>query len=273
MASPGQRGGVALGVPQTRVLCPNKFQARSAAAASEAAHSRHGQHWRPTPRLPDKSEASQLESISFESPVMLAPLCRQFEYHPSLPLLAIGTVTGSVVLADWEENRYLGSCVLPPPPNAAPEAINVLALSWLRRDPTRVVAAAAHGGAAMYRVDLNRCSAQRDDERAEHMEQEEADSTRPYGSSSAQPATSSSSSAADPNALSLVHRYNAPLAPKLTSMHCNADDTLLAGSGYTYNVHISDLETGYKLRVLKNIHEGHINIARFANHMPYLLLT
>jgi hypothetical protein len=56
-------------------------------------------------------------------------------------------------------------------------------------------------------------------------------------------------------------------------MHCNADDTLLAGSGYTHSVHVSDLETGHKLRVLKNIHEGHINIARFANHMPYLLLT
>lgn len=209
------------------------------------------------------------------------PLFSQFEYHPSLPLMAIGTVDGLVYLADWDRNQQLGHATLPvlaaPPgqPQGGDEGINVLALAWLRRDPSRFVAAAAHGGAALYSVDLSRQTAHLAEEACEALE---ADGSRPWGSSSrgaptAAASSSSSAPASDPNALSLVHRYNAPLAPKLTSMHCNADDTLLSGSGYTHSVFISDLATGFKLRTLKNIHEGHVNIARFANQLPYLLLT
>ena len=195
--------------------------------------------------------------------------------------MAIGTVDGQVYLADWDRNQQMGHATMPAmAPHGqqlgADEGINVLAVAWLRRDPTRFVAAAAHGGAALFSVDLSSTTAHLAEEAREALE---ADGSRPWGTSSrsapaaAAAASSSSAPAADPNALSLVHRFNAPLAPKLTSMHCNADDTLLSGSGYTHSVFISDMATGFKLRTLKNIHEGHVNIARFANQLPYLLLT
>lgn len=227
MSNPAQRGGVAIGVPQTRVLCPGQFQAR------------------------------------------------QFEYHASLPLMSVGTVDGSVVVVDWERNSAIGRMDLPSLPrlpHAPQDAAAVLALAWVRGTTDRMLAAASDGSAAMFKVDL--AAAPDEDERMEaeqaQLESAVQSAVNPMAASAR---SSGNSNSCDPNALSLVHSYGAPLAPKLTSMHCNASGTMLAGSGYTHSVHISDLHTGTKLRVLSNIHDGHINIARFANHSPNLLLT
>lgn len=100
------------------------------------------------------------------------------------------------------------------------------------------------GGAAMYKVDQSMIREQYD-----------------------------SNSLTAPSAISLHHAYAKPLVERLTSIHCNADDTLLSASGYTQSVNVHDLQTGQQLRRLKNIHSQHINLARFANMMPYLLLT
>ena len=228
MSNPAQRGGVAIGVPQTRVLCPGEFQAR------------------------------------------------QFEYHASLPLMAVGTVDGSVVVVDWERNSAIGRMelpALPRLPHAPQDVAAVLALAWVRGTNDRLLAAAADGSAAMFKIDL--AAAPDADERmeAEQAQLESAAKSAGIPMAAMTSAAPAASSSCDPNALSLVHSYGAPLAPKLTSMHCNASGTLLAGSGYTHSVHISDLHTGVKLRVLSNIHDGHINIARFANHSPNMLLT
>lgn len=107
------------------------------------------------------------------------------------------------------------------------------------------------GGAAMYKVDTD-------------LIRDEYDAAASIGGSS---------SASPPSAISLHHAYAKPLVERLTSIHCNADDTLLSASGYTQSVNVHDLQTGQMLRRLKNIHSQHINLARFANMMPYLLLT
>jgi hypothetical protein len=38
---------------------------------------------------------------------------RQFEYHPSLCVMSIGTLAGEVILTDWKNNHQLGACSLP----------------------------------------------------------------------------------------------------------------------------------------------------------------
>lgn len=123
---------------------------------------------------------------------------------------------------------------------------SVLALSWLRHSPDRLIAGCSTGRAAMYRVTESALRADADD------------------------FTSSSSV---PSGLQLQHAYSSPLTDQMTSLHCNSTDTLLCASGYTYHVNVLDIETGQMLRSLRNIHSSHVNIARFANHMPYLLLT
>mmetsp|Transcript_2332 Transcript_2332/g.3314 ORF Transcript_2332/g.3314 Transcript_2332/m.3314 type:complete len:1319 (+) Transcript_2332:231-4187(+) len=64
-----------------------------------------------------------------------------------------------------------------------------------------------------------------------------------------------------------------PLTEEMTSIHCNCEDRLLVTSGYTRNVNIFDIETGRAVREYRNIHGDHINICRFANTMPDVLLT
>ena len=124
-----------------------------------------------------------------------------------------------------------------------PYSANILALSWLHHTPDRFVAGGSNGAAAMYKItDTSRM----DDEETEII---------------------------DSSALELHYTYPTALTSEMTSLHCNADDTLLCASGYTHSVNILDLGTGQRLRQLKNIHQGHINIARFANGLPYLLLT
>lgn len=34
---------------------------------------------------------------------------RQFEYHPSLPIMGVGTCDGEVLVIDWEKNELLQS--------------------------------------------------------------------------------------------------------------------------------------------------------------------
>jgi hypothetical protein len=117
---------------------------------------------------------------------------------------------------------------------------SVLALSWLHHSADRLIAGCSVGVAAMYRVDNNQL-------RRDEVEEEELMRTPP------------------PSALQLHHSYAQPLTEQMTSLHCNSDDTLLCASGYTHSVNVLDLQTGQQLRRMKNIHQGHINIARFAN--------
>lgn len=72
--------------------------------------------------------------------------------------------------------------------------------------------------------------------------------------------------------ISVRHDYG-NIIEELTSIHCNCDDRFMVASGYTKDVQIFDIATGQVSRVYKQIHEDHINISRFANHLPNILLT
>jgi len=217
--------GVALGVPQTRVLSEGQFQAR------------------------------------------------QFEYHPSQPWMSVGTMGGEVVVVDWDSNRTLARTHTP---RAAEPNSMVLALAWLRHTQDRLLAATANGHAAMYRVNPAKMLSQEELDEAKEAALEMSSSAGgsfAAGAGSAFAASARAARSSSACGLSLVTDYRKPLAPKLTSMHVNSTDTLLVGSGYTHDCYVSDLHTGQRLRRMRNIHDGHINIARCANHSPFLLLT
>jgi len=235
---------------------------------------------------------------------LMTPLCpslfqaRQFEYHPSESLMGVGTTTGEVCLVDWESNDLVGREILPKAYRqgeddeldpSSEEASNVLALAWLAQRPDRLIAGCANGGAAMYKVDLAKAK-QMVEEMEEMKQQDEtfnvvrhaysiphnpirSSRSSTSSTSSSHSASAASSSSHPTGALSLVHSYQSELTQRMTSLHANATSTLLAASGYTTTVNIMDLETGQLVRRMRNIHGGHINITRFANHMPHLLLT
>jgi WD40 repeat protein len=161
--------------------------------------------------------------------ILLVSICvgRQFEYHPNLPWLAIGTCDAEVVIADWDSNQVLANSVFP---DATPQE-SVLALAWLKKQPHLLLAASCSGRANLY-------------------------------------STSSSNGCT----LELKHSYS-DLALNLTSVHSNSDDTLLVASGDNNDVGVHDLSTGSIVRTYTNVHTQHINIARFANHMPNLLCS
>lgn len=60
---------------------------------------------------------------------------------------------------------------------------------------------------------------------------------------------------------------------KLTSIHVNADDQLFAVSGRSTNVGLFDMATGTRLETMVRCHTNSINVIKFANHNPNILLT
>lgn len=60
---------------------------------------------------------------------------------------------------------------------------------------------------------------------------------------------------------------------ELTSVHINCLDEYLLTSGYSNDIRITDIATGKALVDYTDIHEGHINIARFSNLTPNLFAT
>jgi len=72
--------------------------------------------------------------------------------------------------------------------------------------------------------------------------------------------------------IKLRHNYG-EVIEKLTSVHVNCIDSMIVASGYSKDVNVWDLATGSVVRQYKDIHDDHINITRFANHLPDILLT
>lgn len=60
---------------------------------------------------------------------------------------------------------------------------------------------------------------------------------------------------------------------KLTSVHVNADDTRVLASGYSHTPVVYDLATGQVVAEYTDVHSGHVNITRFANHSPTIFAT
>jgi len=60
---------------------------------------------------------------------------------------------------------------------------------------------------------------------------------------------------------------------KLTSVHVNSDNRYLAISGYEKHIKVFDTTTAEPVVTFDNVHDKHINICRFANHFPNMLLS
>mmetsp|Transcript_15066 Transcript_15066/g.22790 ORF Transcript_15066/g.22790 Transcript_15066/m.22790 type:complete len:1178 (+) Transcript_15066:3-3536(+) len=60
---------------------------------------------------------------------------------------------------------------------------------------------------------------------------------------------------------------------KAHSVHSNANDTLFAACGTSENVKVLDLKEGKLVRHLRNVHAGAVNVCRFSNTMPNILLS
>lgn len=60
---------------------------------------------------------------------------------------------------------------------------------------------------------------------------------------------------------------------QLTSVHVNATDELFLASGYSKNVALYDINSGKRLQVFTDMHQGHINVVKFANHSPSIFAT
>lgn len=60
---------------------------------------------------------------------------------------------------------------------------------------------------------------------------------------------------------------------QLTSVHVNATDELFIVSGYSKNVALYDINTGKHIDVFSDMHQRHINVAKFSNHSPSVFAT
>ncbi|XP_061373865.1 protein DWD HYPERSENSITIVE TO UV-B 1 isoform X2 [Gastrolobium bilobum] len=60
---------------------------------------------------------------------------------------------------------------------------------------------------------------------------------------------------------------------QLTSVHVNSTDELFLASGYSRNVALYDINSGKRLEVFTDMHHGHINVVKFANHSPSIFAT
>ncbi|KAL2602318.1 hypothetical protein AAZX31_10G247000 [Glycine max] len=60
---------------------------------------------------------------------------------------------------------------------------------------------------------------------------------------------------------------------QLTSVHVNSMDELFLASGYSRNVALYDINSGKRLQVFTDMHRGHINVVKFANHSPSIFAT
>lgn len=60
---------------------------------------------------------------------------------------------------------------------------------------------------------------------------------------------------------------------QLTSVHVNSMDDRLLVSGYTRNIALYDIGTGQRMELFRDLHREPINVAKFANHSPFLFAT
>eukprot|EP00466_Bigelowiella_natans_P020454 jgi/Bigna1/73413/fgenesh1_pg.24_\ len=71
--------------------------------------------------------------------------------------------------------------------------------------------------------------------------------------------------------LSIAHRF--PVIQDTNSVNTNADDTWFVANGLSSSIHIMDLQEGRLHRELKDAHNGYVNICKFSNTMPQIMLS
>lgn len=60
---------------------------------------------------------------------------------------------------------------------------------------------------------------------------------------------------------------------QLTSVHVNSTDEQILASGYSKKVGVYDISSGKCVQLFTDMHQEPINVAKFANHSPFLFVT
>ena len=60
---------------------------------------------------------------------------------------------------------------------------------------------------------------------------------------------------------------------QLTSVHVNSTDDRFLASGYTRDIALYDIDSGKRIQLFRDMHRDPINVAKFANHSPFLFAT
>jgi len=167
---------------------------------------------------------------------------RQFEYHPFLPnKQVIGTVHGDVVIMDTYLNQMLGSI------STNHSDYSVLGLCWLKRDWGKFIVGTEGNG---------------------YLKLIDARDQLLHGSNSLE---MNSANANPRHRLQVVQEFT-PFKG-LTSVNVNCEDACLITSGSSNDVALYDLQTGQLLDRLCRLHDGSINVSKFANNHPSLFAT
>ncbi|XP_042417466.1 uncharacterized protein LOC122006153 isoform X1 [Zingiber officinale] len=157
---------------------------------------------------------------------------RQFEYHPTdSRLMAFGTLDGELIVINHESEKLVG--YLP----SVGTLNSILALCWLKKHPTKILAGSDNGS-----LQLN-------------------DVCKMASKVTEQYYTQNAS----------VHTFNE--FQQLTSVHINSTDDYFLASGYSNHVALYDIGSGRRLQIFKDLHKEHINVVKFAHHSPTLFAT
>ncbi|KAK9670305.1 hypothetical protein RND81_13G192900 [Saponaria officinalis] len=113
---------------------------------------------------------------------------------------------------------------------------SILGLCWLKKNPTKVLGGSDNGLLRLY--DINDSSEKGSDSRQQR-------------------------------ANSMTFKS----FEQLTSVHINSTDELCVVSGCTRNVAMYDMSTGKRFELFNNLHREPINVAKFANHSPFMFAT
>ncbi|KAA0169914.1 hypothetical protein FNF27_06806 [Cafeteria roenbergensis] len=205
---------------------------------------------------------------------------RQFEYNPRHEsLLAVGTVTGEVLVVDHDRGVPIGSFSRA---GRSPRDA-ILGVSWLSSRPDVFVTGSAKGLTRVHRVrtgpslcgDLDAMSDAAAPSKERWLESLTWQSARGLPSGEVVDEASWRATMGCAPAPNECHITSTTLSQyaDLTSVHVNSTDEKLLCSGYSNDVSVYDIETGKRAVHFRSAHTAHINIARFAHESPNVMAT